>query len=50
MSRKAYMAAYYQANKPTQAERALMAEANREKRKEQNARYRANAKLKQAAA
>lgn len=44
MSRKAYMAAYYLANKPTPSERAIMAEANREKRKEQNARYRAKAK------
>jgi hypothetical protein len=44
MSRKEYHAAYYQANKPTPAERAVMAEANREKRKEQGARYRAKAK------
>ncbi len=38
--RKAYFAAYYQANKPTKEERFLMREAYRDKRKIWNAKSR----------
>lgn len=44
--RTEYMAAYYRANLPTEAEKVLLSEANRDKRKLWNKTARANLKAK----